>query len=177
MCFKMILIRGVCVSKWSLSVCVSKWSLSGVSKWSGSLRGLLPILVSVVYNHPPLFLALGVQLLLCTGCRTRFQSVKPARDPSTSRPAAFEASLISWTKVHEWRVPPCWHWLGTWAVVLDTGKGMLARLSATGISLAPLCYLCAPFLAGSYSCAGKNEIKNIYIFPWVCLQSLSCWPR
>ena len=36
MCFKMILIRGVCVSKWSLSVCVSKWSLSGVSKWSGS---------------------------------------------------------------------------------------------------------------------------------------------
>ena len=74
-----------------------------------SIRGLLPILVSVVYNHPPLFLALGVQLLLCTGCRTRFQSGKPARDPSTSRPAAFEASLISWTKVHEWRVPPCWH--------------------------------------------------------------------
>ena len=36
MCFKMILIRGVCVSKWSLSVCASKWSLSGVSKWSGS---------------------------------------------------------------------------------------------------------------------------------------------
>ena len=36
MCFTMILIRGVCVSKWSLSVCVSKWSLSGVSKWSGS---------------------------------------------------------------------------------------------------------------------------------------------
>ena len=39
MCFKMILIRGVCVSKWSLSVCVSKWSLSGVSKWSGSRGG------------------------------------------------------------------------------------------------------------------------------------------
>jgi hypothetical protein len=36
MCFKMILIRGVCVSKWSLSVCVSKWSSSGVTKWSGS---------------------------------------------------------------------------------------------------------------------------------------------
>ena len=51
MCFKMILIRGVCVSKWSLSVCVSKWSLSGVSKWSGSRKPRWESVGTLSFRH------------------------------------------------------------------------------------------------------------------------------